>query len=212
MAEPTAQPAADQAPETTSTDALTPEEIADLRAAREERDALKAKLADEKRADREARKAAQAEAEKAGELGKALEAAKARLAELEGLEPLAHRWREHEAAEVARLDKRAADLPAEFADLYKGAGDLAAKSKILAAFDAVASKTAPPKATAQPFPIGSPASVATVVDFDAAFRDSAKWEEAKQKDPKGVAAWFQSKMSGRSTSSASTIARVTGRA
>ena len=186
---------------------LTAEEIADLKAAREERDALKAKLADEKRADREARKTAQAEAEKAGELGKALEAAKARLAELEGLEPLAARWREHESAEVARLDKRAADLPAEFADLYKGASDLASKGKILAAFDAV--KGAPAKQPASPIAMGAPASTAVVVDFDSAFRDPAKWVEAKGKDPKGALAWIQSRLSPQRQSDASpTFARA----
>ena len=167
MTEP-AQPEAVEAATAPADAPLTAEEIADLRAAKAERDALKTKLADDKKAEREARKAAQADAEKSGELAKALEAAKARLAELEAVEPLANRWREHESAEIARLDKRAADLPEAFADLYRGAGDLAAKAKVLAAFDAVAAKAPPTKVTHPPVAIGAPASTPQVIDFAAA--------------------------------------------
>jgi len=196
MTEPVAQPEAEAAP--------TAEEIADLRAARAERDALKAKLSDDAKAEREARKAAQAEAEKAGELAKAYESAKARLAELEGLEPLANRWREHESAEVSRLDKRAAELPEAFADLYKSASDLASKAKILAAFDSA--KGPATKQTHAPVSIGAPASTPQVIDFAAAARDPKQWAEAKERDGKGAIAWIQARMR-PSTGAPSTLAR-----
>jgi len=64
-----------------------------LKAAAAELAALKAEAAEAKKLDREARKRAQEDAEKAGEIAKALEAAKSRLAELEANEPLAQRWR-----------------------------------------------------------------------------------------------------------------------
>jgi hypothetical protein len=148
----------------TSTDVV---DVESLKAKAAEYDALKAKLDDQKRAEREERKRLQAEAEKAGEVSKAYEAAKARLAELEGLEPLAQKWRAYEAEEAKRLDTEAAAMPDAVRDLYATAGDIDAKRKVLAAFRAAA-PGAPSKGTAPS--MGAPPAVSGA-DFEAALAD-----------------------------------------
>ena len=149
---------------------------------------LEAKIASEKKADRDARKRAQEEAEKAGELAKALEAAKARLAELEGLEPLAQRWRAFEADEIKRLDGEAASLPDAARDLYVAASDVDGKRKVLAAFKAVA-PAADGKTKAPGTPMGAPPP-SHEIDFAAAFRAGGEqWADARRRDPKGADAF-----------------------
>lgn len=162
-----------------------------LKAAAAELAEIKAKMADQKKADRDARKAAQEAAEKAGEHLKALEAAKARIAELEGAEPLAAKWRAYEADEVKRLDGEAAALPDAAKALYAGAADLDGKRKVLDAFKALQPASGAPAAK-PPGPamnMGAPPG-SHEIDFAAAYKDGAAWAEAKRRDPKGAAAFL----------------------
>lgn len=169
-----------------------------LKAAAAELAALKAEAAEAKKLDREARKRAQEDAEKAGELAKALEAAKSRLAELEGVEPLAAKWRSYEAEEAKRLDGEAAALPEQVRDLYQGATDIEAKRKVLAAFRATSSTT-PTKGQAPS--MGAPAPV-SAVDIEAALADKSgqKLAEIKKRDPGAVSAFFNRVLASRSGS------------
>ena len=173
---------------------VVPDDVVDveaLKAAAVELAAIKAKLADDKRADKDAKKRAQEAAEQAGELKTALEAAKARLAELEADAPLAARWRTFEATESKRLDDEAKALPDAFKALYSKAGDIDARRDVLAAFRAVQPTGAPAaKATATPPALGGPPS-AHEIDFAAAYKDSAAWVEAKRRDPKGAEAFVK---------------------
>lgn len=164
--------------------------------------ALEAKIADERKADREAKRKAQEDAEKAGELAKALEAAKARLAELEGAEPLAAKWRAYEAEEAKRLDAEAASLPDAVRDLYQSAGDIDARRKVIAAFKATSSTQAPAKGN--PPSMGAPAPV-SAVDIEAAIADKSgqKLAEIKKRDPGAVSAWFARALGGKSASNPS---------
>lgn len=167
-----------------------------LKAAAAELAALKAEAAEAKKLDREARKRAQEDAEKAGELAKALEQAKSRLAELEASEPLAQRWRAYEAEEAKRLDGEAAALPEAVRDLYASASDIEAKRKVLAAFRATSSTTAPVKG--QPPAMGAPAPV-SAVDIEAALADKSgqKLAEIKKRDPGAVSAFFNRVLANR---------------
>jgi len=194
---------ANAAPPETSADASAPSsslattdvvDVESLKAKAAEYDALKAKLDDQKKAEREERKRLQAEAEKAGETAKAYEAAKARLAELEGLEPLAQKWRAYEAEEAKRLDAEAAAMPEAVRDLYATAGDVEAKRKVLAAFRAAAPAT---QTKGTPPSMGAPPAVSGA-DFEAALADKSgkKAAELKARDPKGFAEWMRAKISG----------------
>lgn len=173
-----------------------------LKAAAAELAALKAEAAEAKKLDREAKKRAQEQAEQAGELAKALEAAKARLAELEGVEPLAQKWRSYEAEEAKRLDAEAAALPDAVRDLYQSASDIEARRKVLAAFRATSSSTAPVKG--QPPPMGAPAPV-SAVDIEAALADKSgqKLAEIKKRDPGAVSAFFNRVLANRNGGSPS---------
>lgn len=164
--------------------------------------ALEAKIADERKADREAKRKAQEDAEKAGELAKALEAAKARLAELEGAEPLAAKWRAYEAEEAKRLDAEAATLPDAVRDLYQSAGDIDARRKVIAAFKATSSTQAPAKGN--PPSMGAPAPV-SAVDIEAAIADKSgqRLAEIKKRDPNAVTAWFKNALGGKSAANPS---------
>jgi colicin import membrane protein len=166
------------------------EDLAALRAAAAELAALKAEGAAARKADRDARKKAQEEAEKAGELAKALDAAKSRLAELEGLEPLAHRWRAHEEAEVKRLDAEAAALPEAVRALYTDAGSVEAKAKVLAAFRAAPGAPAA-KTVGTPPALGAPPAVSGV-DVEAALKDPSgkALAELKARNPGAVSSFF----------------------
>lgn len=188
------------------------EDLAALRAAAAELAALKAEGAAARKADREARKRAQEEAEKAGELAKALDAAKSRLAELEGLEPLAARWRAHEESEAKRLDAEAAALPEAVRALYADARDLDAKSKVLAAFRAAGGAPAAPKTVGTAPAIGAPPSV-TAVDVEAALADPTgkKLAEIKARDPGAVAQFFSSLLGKRAGSNSLGVGRFSAR-
>ena len=195
----TAPSALDGAP--TLDAAPSPEPVASPSPEAVELAALKAQMASSKQADRDARKAAQADAERAGEVAKALEVAKARLAELEGYEPLANRWRAYEESESKRLDAEALALPEAVRSLYAKQNDVDAKREILAAFR---STSTAPKIVGLPPSMGAPPAVSGV-DFDEALSDvtGKKAAEAKARDPQGWSAWLASKMSGRSSTSAS---------
>jgi hypothetical protein len=125
-----------------------------------------------------------------------------RLTEIEAYKPLANRWRAHEEAESKRLDAEAAALPEAVRAIYGKQGDIDAKREILAAFRSTS--TAPLKTVGQPPSMGAPPAV-SVVDFDEALADvtGKKAAEAKARDPQGWSSWLASKMSGRSSSSAS---------
>jgi hypothetical protein len=149
--------------------------------------ALEAQIASAKAADRDAKKAAQADAEKTGELAKALEMAKARVAELEAKEPLAAKWMAFEASETKRLDDEVATLPDAVKALYARQADLESKRDLLAAFrvaPAAGAKTAPAAGT------GTPAATSGI-DFAAAFADPTgqAWAKARAADPKGADAF-----------------------
>lgn len=184
------------------------EDLAALRAAAAELAALKAEGAAARKADREARKRAQEEAEKAGELAKALEAAKSRLAELEAVEPLAQRWRAHEEAESKRLDAEAAALPEAVRALYADARDVDGKAKILAAFRAAGGSTAAPKSVAAAPALGAPPAV-TVVDVEAALADPTgkRLAEIKARDPGAVSQFFSSLLGKRAGSNSLGVGR-----
>lgn len=188
------------------------EDIAALRAAAAELAALKAEGAAARKADREARKRAQEEAEKAGELAKALDAAKSRLAELEGLEPLAQRWRAHEESEAKRLDAEAAALPEAVRALYADAQGVDAKGKILAAFRAAAGNAAPAKPVANPPALGAPPAV-TIVDVEAALADPTgkRLAEIKARDPGAVSQFFSSLLGKKSGSNSLGVGRFSAR-
>lgn len=163
---------------------------------------LEAKIASEKAAAREEKKRAQEQAEAAGKLAEAYEAAKARLAELEGVEPLAQKWRAYEAEEAKRLDAEAASLPDAVRDLYQSAGDIDARRKVIAAFKATASTSAPVKG--QPPAMGAPAPV-SALDIEAAIADKtgAKLAEIKKRDPGAVSSWFARALGGKSAANPS---------
>lgn len=184
------------------------EDLAALRAAAAELAALKAEGAAARKADRDARKRAQEEAEKAGELAKALEQAKSRLAELEGLEPLAQKWRTYEEAESKRLDDEAKSLPDAVRDLYASAADVEGRRKVLAAFRAAGGSTAPAKSVASPPALGAPPAVAAV-DVEAALADPTgkRLAEIKQRDPGAVAKFFAAALGGRGSSNSLGIGR-----
>ena len=188
------------------------EDLAALRAAAAELAALKAEGAAARKADREARKRAQEEAEKAGELAKALEAAKSRLAELEAVEPMAQRWRAHEEAEVKRLDAEAAALPEAVRALYADARDVDGKAKILAAFRASGGSTAPAKSVAAAPALGAPPAV-TVVDVEAALADPTgkRLAEIKARDPGAVSQFFSSLLGKRAGSNSLGVGRFSAR-
>lgn len=200
--ETTAQPSAPPVP--------TADELAYLRAAAEELASLKAEAAAGRKADRDARKRAQEEAERAGELAKALETAKSRLAELEGLEPLANRWRAHEESESKRLDAEAATLPDAVRALYADASSVEAKSKVIAAFKAAPPAGAPKSVQVAPS-IGTPPSVSSV-DVEAALADPTgkKFAEIKARDPGAVAKFFASVLGKGGGSNSLGIARFAG--
>jgi hypothetical protein len=193
-------------PDTSAPKSADVVDVEALKAAAAELAALKAKQADEKKADREARKRAQEEAEKAGELAKALDAAKARLAELEGAEPLAQKWRAYEAEEAKRLDAEAAALPEAVRDLYQSASDLDARRKVIAAFRAAGA--AAPKAVGTPPAMGAPPSV-TAVDVEAAMQDPTgkKLAEIKARDPGAVSAFFGKLLGARDGSTSLGVGR-----
>lgn len=160
--------------------------------------ALKAQLASSAKADKDARKAAQADMEKAGELAKALDVAKARLAELEAYEPAATKWRAYEENESKRLDAEAATLPDAVKSIYAKQTGVDAKAEILAAFRSTVSAPATPAAkTAPAAGTGTPA--VGNVDFAEAFADATgkKVAEAKARDPQGWASWIAGKFSAR---------------
>ena len=165
-----------------------------LRAAAAELASLKAEQASAKVAAREERKRLQDDAERAGETAKALESAKARLAELEGIEPLAAKWRSYEADEIKRLDGEAATLPDAVRDLYATAGDVDGKRKVLAAFRAASPSTSAKGAAPS---MGAPPAVSGA-DFEAALQDKSgkKAAEMKARDPVGFSAWMRDKISG----------------
>lgn len=200
---PAAADAANNAAPSTPAAADAVEDLAVLRAAAAELAALKAEGAAARKADREARKRAQEEAERAGELAKALETAKSRLAELEAVEPLAARWRAHEEAEIKRLDAEAAALPEAVRALYSDADSVEAKAKVLAAFRAAPGAPAA-KTVASPPALGAPPAV-TVVDVEAALADPTgkKLAEIKARDPGAVANFFSSILGGKKSGSES---------
>ena len=204
---PNPSPVADAA--TTSTSAVAPvvEDLDALRAAAKELAELKAEAAAGRKADRDARKRAQEEAERAGELAKALETAKSRLAELEGLEPLAHRWRAHEEAESKRLDAEAAALPEAVKALYADASGVEAKAKVLAAFRAAPGAPAA-KAVGTAPAMGAPPGV-TAPDIEAALADPSgkKFADIKARDPSAVAKFFAGVLGGRAQPNSLGIAR-----
>jgi colicin import membrane protein len=192
--------AADAAAAPAAADAA--EDIAALRAAAAELAALKAEGAAARKADRDARKRAQEEAEKSGELAKALETAKSRLAELEGIEPLAARWRAHEEAETKRLDSEAATLPEAIRALYADAASVEAKAKVLAAFRATLAAPGAQKAVSVPPALGAPPGL-TAPDIEAALADPTgrKFAEIKARDPSAVAKFFAGVLGGKSAPS-----------
>jgi len=188
------------------------EDLAALRAAAAELAALKAEGAAARKADRDARKRAQEEAEKAGELAKALDAAKSRLAELEGLEPLAQRWRAHEESEAKRLDAEAHALPEAVRALYADASGVDAKAKVLAAFRSAGGSTAPAKSVSSPPALGAPPAV-TVVDVEAALADPTgkRLAEIKARDPGAVSQFFTSLLGKRAGSTSLGVGRFSAR-
>lgn len=185
------------------------EDLAALRAAAAELAALKAEGAAARKADRESRKRAQEDAERAGELAKALETAKSRLAELEGIEPLAQRWRAHEEAETKRLDAEAAGLPEAARALYADAATVESKAKVLAAFRAMPASAPAAKPVGAAPAIGAPPGI-TAPDIEAALADPSgkKFAEIKQRDPGAVAKFFAGMLGGKSAPSLG-IARFT---
>ena len=204
---PAAADAANNAP--AAVDAV--EDLAALRAAAAELAALKAEGAAARKADRDARKKAQEEAEKAGELAKALDAAKSRLAELEGLEPLAHRWRAHEEAEVKRLDTEAAALPEAVKALYADASSVEAKAKVLAAFRASPGAPAA-KTVGTPPALGAPPAVSGV-DVEAALKDPSgkALAELKARNPGAVSSFFAGLLGKSSASNSLGVGRFSAR-
>jgi hypothetical protein len=149
--------------------------------------ALEAQIAASKAADKEARKAALADAEKAGELAKALEMSKARIAELEAQAPAAAKWMAFEASETKRLDDEVATMPDNVKALYARQADIEGKRDLLAAFrtaPASTTKTAPAAGT------GTPAATSGI-DFAAAMADPTgqAWAKARAADPKGADAF-----------------------
>ena len=150
--------------------------------------ALEAQIAASKAADKEARKAAQADAEKAGELAKALEMSKARIAELEAQAPAAAKWMAFEASETKRLDDEVATMPDNVKALYARQADIEGKRDLLAAF-----RTAAPASTTKIAPAagtGTPAATSGI-DFAAAMADPTgqAWAKARAADPKGADAF-----------------------
>jgi DNA repair exonuclease SbcCD ATPase subunit len=187
------QGAPDQPSGAQAKDPAPAEDIEALRAAAARLATLEAKLADEREAQLEAKKRTQEDAEKAGELAKALEAAKDRLAELEPLEPLAQRWRSHEETQIKALDAKATSLPDVFKSLYARASDVEAKAEVIAAYEAAFATAPPPaKVPGQPPSPGAPAGLSDV-DIAAAVQaqDGGKaLAELKARDAKAVSAWF----------------------
>ena len=178
-----------------------------LKAAAAELAQIKAQQAEARKADRDNKRKAQEAAEQAGEHLKALEAAKARIAELEADAPLASKWRTFEATESKRLDEEAKSLPEQVRALYGKAGDIDAKREVLEAFKAIAPAAPGAPAAKPPGPplnMGAPPG-SHEIDFAAAYKDATAWAEAKRRDPKGAAAFI-----GSAGKSPSLLSNLTG--
>lgn len=170
--------------------APTAEEIAALRAKASKYDELDAKSKKDAEDAAAARAAQQSEAEKAGQTQKALDLAKARLAELEPYEAEVKTFREQQTAELKAIEDKKATL----SDVQKAALDaapsLAGKKAVLASFG-VSTKVTPP--ATNPPPPGNPNGP---VDFTEAWKSPAAWADAKSKFPQQAAAWLATHLAG----------------
>jgi hypothetical protein len=174
---------------------LKQEEIEEALKAREELAAIKAQLREDQLKAAEKVKQQQEEAAKNGELKTAYELAQARLKELESVAPLAERWKAYEAQRSKELEEEATALPDSFKSLFVKAVSIEDKQEVLKAFRSIPGM----KQVESPPDLGSPPSQSNI-DFDEALKDEKKLAEAKQRDPKGFAAWFAGKMRGNQNS------------
>lgn len=159
---------------------VDPAELATLRKIRDEHTALRAQLDADAKKRKEAEAAAAKEAEAKGDLQKALDAHKARLAELEPQAQLAQKWLAFEAAELKRIDEAKAKLPEAAQRALDAAPTLEAKQMFLAALQGAAPSKpehTPPRSTGA----GAPS---TKVDFSQPM-DPATLRTAKAADPAG---------------------------
>jgi hypothetical protein len=177
-------------------------EIAELRAAKAQLDTINAGKAAAEAEALKLRAAAAKEAEGKGELQKALDIQKARLAELEPYEAEVKTFRDMQAAELKAIEDRKPSLTEAQRAAIDQAPTLAAKKAFLAAFGDTKEVHKPASNGTTPAPAG-------VVDFDEAFKDPKSFAEAKVKDPKGYEAWQRRAFSqGRQPSSLDNLFRT----
>ncbi len=125
-------------------------------------------------------------------------------AELVQMQADAKAHRDHQTAELARIETRKAALPEPVQKALDASQGLAAKQAILAAFDVAA----PPKQThTPPASTGAPAPA---LDFAEAFKTAETWAAVKARDPVGASAWFRSRGAGgvSSVTSLSSLTRA----
>ena len=167
-------------------------EIAELRAAKAQLDTINAgKAASDAEAQR-LRAAAAKDAEGKGELQKALDLQKARLAELEPYEQEIKAFRAQQATEMAAIETRKAALTDVQRAALDSAATLEGKRAVLAMIDAApGAKVVHAAGTTGTAPAGD-----APINFTEAFRDPVKWAAAKLKNPQGASEWMNAQLSG----------------
>lgn len=126
--------------------------------------AIEAQQAVEAKKTKDAQLAAAAEAEKNGNLQVALDAHKARVAELEPASAKAAKWDAFEAAELRRINEAAAKLPEAAQKAIAAATDLDTKLTFLNAFGAATGVTVhKPAASGGPPAAGSAINVEEII-------------------------------------------------
>lgn len=161
---------------------------------------LKAQLAKEKEEFTKKERKQLEEAQKQGELQKALEIAHAQLAEFDEVKPLAERWRQFEKKELKRLEEEAQALPEQVRGLFAKQSTLEDKQEFIRAFNSLNSNQNSQDKKPKAPPSGQP-NQADKIDFQAVLQDSTGKlaAEAKAKDPEGFKAFMVGVIRGTNT-------------
>lgn len=174
--------AASTAPASTSSD--------DLSALRTRLERTEAELEKTRKEAAGRRVAANKAAEENGEYKALAENLKARVAELEPLEPLAKRWAAHEQRELERLNAARAGLPPEAQAALDAVPTLEGKQAILNLLGSKGGPAQRPPPEKPPIPGGAPPPP-NGTDWTS-FSTSAELEAAKQRDPAGWKTYLES--------------------
>lgn len=225
MDEPTQTTAAPGAPGatpplSTSPSSAPPVDAPKIDDAARELERLRAEVADLRKESasyrvraRDEKTAAEKALEEQGHYKALAEAQKARLAELEQLEPAAKRWAEHEAREAQRISTVRATLSPEQQAALDAAPDLQGKQAVLRALDAMRGNGSvappPPRAPAGGAP---PAPTASTNWESLADLGADALREARLRDPAGWDAYVRTQSGGARSQSTwrQRFARIAG--